>query len=122
MHAVFVLSSLFTLVNGKYPVDVGGFGAGFENKNIISPALLGPRNNDIIALGVLPIGTNAVRSCDDGTTTIYSSIIFSLRGGGAAALTPFPAGYNPFGYRLTARIYRRFDDMIDFCLKAGFVD
>ena len=173
MRTIFLLSSLFTLAKGKYHVDVGGFGASFENKNIISLALLGSRNNDIIALGVLPIGTDAVRSCDDGTTPIYSSISFSLRGGGAAALNPFPAGYNPFGYRLTAlgktflefdgsldsdlgrflstlkggqrksmsvmkdqwleivrvskkaqsmRIYRRLDDMIDFCLKAGFVD
>jgi hypothetical protein len=173
MRTVFLLSSLFTLAKGKYNVYVGGFGASVENKNIISPALPGSRNNDILSLGVIPIDTDMVSSCDDGTQTMISSIISSLRGGGAAALNPFPAGYNPLGYRLTAlgitflqfdgsldsdvgrflstlkggqrksmsvmkeqwleivrvskkaqsmRIYRRLDDMIDFCLKAGFVD
>jgi len=98
--------------------------------------------------------------------------ISSLRGG-AAALNPFPSGYNPFGYSLTdfgkeyldfegsldsdvgrflstlkggqrktaavmkeqwleivrvskkgqsMRIYRRIDELITFCLKAGFID
>lgn len=102
---------------------------------------------------------------------ILSQTISSLRGG--AALNPFPAGYNPFGYSLTEfgkkfldfdgsldsdigrflstlkggqrktaavmkeqwleivrvskkaqsmRIYRKLDDMIEFCLKAGFID
>ena len=94
------------------------------------------------------------------------------RGGAAAALNPFPAGYNPLGYAVTdlgktylefegsldsdvgrflstlkskrksktalkeqwleivrvskkaqsMRIYRKLDDMIEFCLSAGFID
>lgn len=107
------------------------------------------------------------------TQSTICSKVSLLRGGGAAALNPFPSGYNPFGYSLTElgkvyldfdgslesdvgrflstlkggkrktaavmkeqwleivryskkgqsmRIYRKLDDLIEFSLKAGFID
>lgn len=112
--------------------------------------------------------------CDATTTcTHVDSTLLTPRGGAAAALNPFPSGYNPFGYGLTdlgkeylafdgsldsdvgrflsslktgkrksasvmkeqwlevvrvskqgqsMRIYRKLDELISFCLKAGFID
>jgi len=162
---IVLLLSLFTLAKGKYHVVVGGFAASV-------PASSTSRNDKSVV--VEPIDTNIiVNSASDGTQTKHAILISSLRGGGAAALNPFPAGYNPFGYKLTAlgktflefdgsldsdvgrflstlkggkrktrsvmkeqwleivrvskkaqsmRIYRRLDEMIDFCSKNGFVD
>jgi hypothetical protein len=110
--------------------------------------------------------------CDASTTCNHVDIL-SIPHGGAAALNPFPSGYNPFGYALTdfgkeylaydgsldsdvgrflsslksgkrksasvmkeqwlevvrvskkgqsMRIYRKLDELISFCLKAGFID
>lgn len=111
---------------------------------------------------------------DTATTSCnHVDILTTPRGGAAAALNPFPSGYNPFGYGLTdlgkeylafdgsldsdvgrflsslksgkrksaavmkeqwlevvrvskqgqsMRIYRKLDEMISFCLKAGFLD
>lgn len=110
--------------------------------------------------------------CDAKTSCNHVDILATPRGG-AAALNPFPSGYNPFGYGLTdlgkeylafdgsldsdvgrflsslksgkrksaavmkeqwlevvrvskqgqsMRIYRKLDEMISFCLKAGFID
>ncbi len=116
-------------------------------------------------------------NCDTTTTCNHvDHIILSTPRGGAAAaaaLNPFPSGYNPFGYGLTdlgkeylafdgsldsdigrflsslksgkrksalvmkeqwlevvrvskqgqsMRIYRKLDELISFCLKAGFID
>ena len=111
----------------------------------------------------------------DATSCNHVDILATPRGGAAAAaaLNPFPSGYNPFGYGLTdlgkeylafdgsldsdvgrflsslksgkrksaavmkeqwlevvrvskqgqsMRIYRKLDEMISFCLKAGFID
>jgi len=113
--------------------------------------------------------------CDAPTCNNLGVDILSIPRGGAAAaaLNPFPSGYNPFGYGLTElgkeylaydgsldsdvgrflsslksgkrksasvmkeqwlevvrvskkgqsmRIYRKLDDLISFCLKAGFID
>lgn len=118
--------------------------------------------------------------CDSSATLLYNhvgvdNILTTPRGGAAAAaaLNPFPSGYNPFGYGLTElgkeflafdgsldsdvgrflsslksgkrksaavmkeqwlevvrvskqgqsmRIYRKLDELISFCLKAGFLD
>jgi len=110
----------------------------------------------------------------DATNHVGIDISSLPRGGAAAAaLNPFPSGYNPFGYGLTdlgkeylsydgsldsdvgrflsslksgkrksapvmkeqwlevvrvskqgqsMRIYRKLDELISFCLKAGFID
>ena len=111
--------------------------------------------------------------CDPVATLTNVDILETPRGGAAAALNPFPSGYNPFGYGLTElgkeflafdgsldsdvgrflsslksgkrksaavmkeqwlevvrvskqgqsmRIYRKLDELISFCLKAGFLD
>ena len=112
--------------------------------------------------------------CDPVATLTNVDILTTPRGGAAAAaLNPFPSGYNPFGYGLTElgkeflafdgslesdvgrflaslksgkrksaavmkeqwlevvrvskqgqsmRIYRKLDELISFCLKAGFLD
>mmetsp|Transcript_1649 Transcript_1649/g.2097 ORF Transcript_1649/g.2097 Transcript_1649/m.2097 type:complete len:140 (-) Transcript_1649:81-500(-) len=112
--------------------------------------------------------------CDATTNHVGIDILSLPRGGAAAAaLNPFPSGYNPFGYGLTdlgkeylsydgsldsdvgrflsslksgkrksapvmkeqwlevvrvskqgqsMRIYRKLDELISFCLKAGFID
>jgi len=52
-------------------------------------------------------------SCRD--TSIRTPPTTTLRGGAAAALNPFPSGYNPFGYRLTdlGKAFLAFDGSLD---------
>lgn len=130
------------------------------------PSFLSTNSNNI------PVGGTA-GAYNELAIVPYDVAISSLRGGAAAALNPFPAGYNPFGHSLTSlgerylsfdgslesdvgtflstlkggkrksaavmkeqwleivrvgkkgqsmRVYRQLDDLIDFCLKSGFID
>lgn len=131
----------------------------------------------LIAVAILSLQDVEVKGFKrDATLTCnhLDNILSTPRGGAAAAaLNPFPSGYNPFGYGLTdlgkeylafdgsldsdvgkflsslktgkrksasvmkeqwlevvrvskqgqsMRIYRRLDELISFCLKAGFID
>lgn len=131
----------------------------------------------LFAVAILSLQDVEVKGfkCDATLTCKHVDNILSTPRGGAAAaaLNPFPSGYNPFGYGLTdlgkeylafdgsldsdvgkflsslktgkrksasvmkeqwlevvrvskqgqsMRIYRRLDELISFCLKAGFID
>ena len=129
----------------------------------------------LFLLAILAVQDVDVKGFNSDATTCnhVDNILSTPRGGAAAALNPFPSGYNPFGYGLTdlgkeylafdgsldsdvgrflsslktgkrksasvmkeqwlevvrvskqgqsMRIYRKLDELISFCLKAGFID
>ena len=53
--------------------------------------------------------------CDATTNHVGVDILALPRGGAAAALNPFPSGYNPFGYGLTdlGKEYLSYDGSLD---------
>ncbi|KAL3758181.1 hypothetical protein ACHAWU_004819 [Discostella pseudostelligera] len=87
---IVLLLSLFTLAKGNYRVGVGGFAASVSASST-------SRNDNSV---------NANKS--------RNTYFLSARGG-AAALNPFPEGYNPFGYNLTAlgKTFLEFDGSLD---------
>mmetsp|Transcript_6059 Transcript_6059/g.11057 ORF Transcript_6059/g.11057 Transcript_6059/m.11057 type:complete len:178 (+) Transcript_6059:69-602(+) len=170
LRCVFFLS-LFGVIEGS-----NGYHGGM--RGVIEPSLLS-RSNEQFTTGLgsctelaLLVHSSKITPFCTHSTCIYERLS-SLRGGGAAALNPFPSGYNPFGYGLTdfgkeylafngsldsdvgrflstlkggqrkteavmkeqwleivrvskkgqsMRIYRTLDDLIKFCLAAGFID
>ena len=155
-----ILLSLFTVSEGSKLSGGIGFFPSLLSKNKRNVMKRTNENNGTFnELAIVP------------RNPLFDTKTSSLRGG--AALNPFPAGYNPFGYSLTdlgktylefegslesdigkflstmksgkrkskdtmkeqwleivrvskkgqsMRILRKLDDLIDFCLKAGFID
>mmetsp|Transcript_16042 Transcript_16042/g.29085 ORF Transcript_16042/g.29085 Transcript_16042/m.29085 type:complete len:219 (+) Transcript_16042:152-808(+) len=110
-YYVVFLSLLFTVTEGK----ISSNGVGIRDSSIIMPlwknvpSFLSRNSRSIVSEGLNNALDELAIVVPSSSARTHSTLLFdtsnrfsSLRGGAAAAaLNPFPSGYNPFGYRLT---------------------